>query len=327
MDTEPTGRTIDGIPWEEPRPPHLPDALTRVSPWVMPFVLLAGVQVVAAWLDWAAQGDLRDPNAVELIVVQWLPGVCASLLGAALFYRHPDAHRRLPMLVVGVVLLTLAALVRLASDPVGEALVAAAPPDDEGWIFASYGIYSAAITVVSIFGVVFMARGLAGARRFADVVSGRVLGIVAVAVVAVASLVSLVWVFGQYDRELLTPINVVSLVLAKIDALAWAYLLVIAFGGWLAGERPRIGWLLVALAAIIDLIFLLVLAANGLVDLSGGGFLLLMLSWLGIARWVFLLAAFALGLPSMEAVTVSDEPEAAPTADLPAATTPDFGAG
>ena len=327
MDTEPTGRTIDGIPWEEPRPPHLPDALTRVSLSVIPFVLLAGVQVVAAWLDWAAQGDLRDPNAVELIVVQWLPGVCASLLGAALFYRHRDAHRRLPMLVVSVVLLTLAALMRLAGDPVGEALMAAAPPADEGWIFASYGIYSAAITLVSIFGVLYMARGLAGARRSADVVSGRVLGIVAVAVVALASLVWLAWVFGQFDRELLTPINIVSLVLEGIDALAWAYLWVIAFGGWLAGERPRIGWLLVALAAIIDLIFLVVLAVNGFVDLSGGGVLLLMFSWLGIARWIFLLAAFVLGLPSMERATISDGPEVAPTPDPPAVTTPGSGAG
>ena len=327
MDTEPTGRTIDGIPWEEPRPPHLPDAVTRVSPWVIPFVLLAGVQVVAAWLDWAAQGDIRDPNVVEFILVQWLPGICASLLGAALFYRHRDAHRRLPMLVVGVVLLTLAALLRLAGDPVGEALMAAAPPDDEGWIFNSYGIYRAAITVVSIFGVVYLARGLAGARRSADVVSGRVLGIVAVAVVVVASLISPVFAFGQFDREVLTPINIVSLVLATIDTLAWAYLFVIAFGGWLAGERARIGWLLVALAAIIDLIFLVVLAASGFVDLSGGGVFLIMLSWLGIARWVFLLTAFALGLPSMEGVPVSDEPVAGATPDRPAVTTPSSGPG
>jgi hypothetical protein len=326
VDTEPTGRTIDGIPWEEPRPPHLPDVVTRVSPWVFPFVLLAGAQVVAAWLDWAGQMDLRVPHAVEFIVGRWPPGVCASLLGAALFYRHRNAHRRLPMLVVGVVLLALAALMRLASDPVGDALMAAMPPDDEGWIFASYGIYSAAITVLSIFGVVYMARGLAGARRSADVVSGRVLGIVAVAVVAVVSLVSLAWVFGQFDRELLTPVNIVSLVLDKIHTFAWAYLFVIAFGGWLAGERPRIGWLLVALASIIDLIFLVVLAANGFVDLSGGGVLLLTLSWLGTARWVFLLAAFVLGLPSMEVARVTDEAEGAPTPDRSAATTPDSGA-
>ncbi len=147
------------------------------------------------------------------------------------------------------------------------------------------------------------------------------------AVVVVGSLVSLPWVLGQFDSDALTPINIVSLVLGKVTTLAWAYLFVIAFGGWLARERPRIGWLLVALAAIIDLIFLVVLAANGFVDLSGGGVLLLMLTWLGIARWVFLLAAFVLGLPSMEGVPVSDEPVAAATPDRPAVTTPGSAAG
>ena len=316
------------FPWEEPRPPHLPDAVTRVSPWVLPFVLLAAVQVVAAWLDWAAQGDLRGPNAVELIVVQWLPGVCASLVGAALFYRHPDAHRRLPMLVVGVVLLALAALLRLATDPVADALMAAGPLEDQGWFFASYGIYGAVISVVSIFALVYMARGLAGARRFADVVSGRALALVAVAVVAIASVVSLASIVGQADAAaILTPINIVSLALSKIDALAWAYLFVVAFGGWLAGERPRIAWLLAALAAVVDVAFLIVLAASGFVDLSGAGSALLVLTWLGLAGWVFLLAAFVLGLPSMAPVSETDRPAPPVTADPLAATRSGSGAG
>ena len=29
--TEPTGHTIDGTPWEEPRPPHLPDPVVHVA--------------------------------------------------------------------------------------------------------------------------------------------------------------------------------------------------------------------------------------------------------------------------------------------------------
>ena len=110
-------------------------------------------------------------------------------------------------------------------------------------------------------------------------------------------------------RAFLTPVNVVSLVLAKVESLAWAYLFVIAFSGWLARERPRFGRPLVALAAGIDLVFLLVLAVDGFVDLSGGGVLLLMLSWLGIAKWVLLLWAFALGLPSTAPAADPDEPD------------------
>jgi hypothetical protein len=90
--------------------------------------------------------------------------------------------------------------------------------------------------------------------------------------------------------------------------LAWIYLFAIAFRGWLARERPPIGWLLVALASVVEVFFLLVLVASGFVDLSQGGFFLSVLSWLGIARWVFLLAAFALGLPAPAA---TGDPQAA----------------
>ena len=316
METEPTGRTIDGIPWEEPRPPHLPDTLTRVPRWVFVFVLLAGVQVVAAWLDWVAQGDLRGPSAVEFLVRQWLPGVCASLLGAALFYRHPDAHRRLPMLTMGVVLLAVAALV--AIYPIDRAVMDATPVDETNFAsaFLWHGFYRAAITVVNIFGLLYLARGLAEARRFADVVSGRAVGIAFIALVAVASVVSLAPYFTTPDAaDLLTPVNVVSLILAKIDTLAWLYLFVVALGGWLAGERPRIGWLLVTLAGVIEVFFQLVLVVSGFVDLSQGGFFLSLLTWLAVARFTFLLAAFALGLPSTA------------TADPPAATRSGSGAG
>jgi hypothetical protein len=327
MDAEPTGRTIDGIPWEEPRPPHLPDALTSVSPWVIVFLGLAALQVVVGWFEWARHGDLRDPSAlVEFIVRQRLPDVCAALLGAALFYRHQNAHRRLPMLVVGVVLLNVAALMGLGTDPLNRALVDALPASDDifGFAFFWSEVYGAAISVAGIFAVLYMARGLAGARHFADVVSGRALGMVLIALIAVASVVSLAPYLALPDAaELLTSVNVINLTIAIVKDLAWAYLFVIAFGGWLAGEQPRSGWLLVALAAIIEVTFLLVTAVGSLVDLSSGAFLLTFLSWLGIGRWVFLLTAFALGLPS----AVSDEPDATATTDPTASTTRDSAAG
>jgi hypothetical protein len=327
VSNEPTGRTIDGTPWEEPRPPHLPDALTRVSPWVFPFLLLAGIQVTAAWLDWAGQGDLRYPNALEFIVWQWLPGVCASLIGAAFFYRHPDAHRRLPMLTMGVVLLAVAALV--AIDPIDQALMNAAPVDEANIesAFLWHGIYGAAITVVSIFGLLYVARGLAGARRFVDVMSGRAVGIALIALVAVASVVSLAPYFTTPDAaELLTPVNVVNLMLAKIDTLAWIYLFVVAFGGWLAGERPRIGWLLVALAAGIEVALQVLIAGTWLTDVSAGGSVVLqIISLAAVTIWVLLLFAFVAGLPFM--APAAEGSESAAMTDPTASTTRDSAAG
>jgi hypothetical protein len=331
METEPTGRTIDGTPWEEPRPPHLPDTLTRVSPWVFPFLLVAGLQVVVAWVDWVAQGDLRDPNAVELIVVQWLPGVCASLLGAALFSRHPDANRRLPMLVVGVVLLNVAALMEMGRAPLTRALVDASPVGEDSFetVFLWSGIYAASITVVGIVAVLYIARGLAGARRLAHVAYGHGFMIALIALVAVASVLSLAPYITLPDAsraEVLTPANVLNLILGRIETLAWVFLLVIVVRGWLAGERPRIGWLLVALAAVIDVIFLVMFAMAGLVHISGSGLPLFLLTWLGVARWVLLLAAFASGLPSTAVGPVADEPQATPTGDPLAATRSGSGA-
>ena len=113
MTDQPTAETIDITPWEEPRPPHLPDAVTTVSPWVFLFVLLAVLQVIAGWLEWKAQGDLGDPTYGASIALGVVQAACVSLLGAALFLRHPDAHRRLPMLVVGVVLLVATVLLPL----------------------------------------------------------------------------------------------------------------------------------------------------------------------------------------------------------------------
>ena len=319
--------TVELPPWPEARPPHLPDALTSLSPWVIGFLLLAGLQVFAGWREWVAEGDLRDGSTIAFIIQARLPGVCVALLAAALFSRHPDAHRRLPMLTFGVVLLNVAPLMGLATNALNTVFVAAAEAGDEGSSVVTVGIYGGAIIVLVSFGVVFLARGLAMTRRGADVVSGRVLGIAMIALVAVGSVLSLIPFFSQPDTaSLLSPFNVVFFVLAKLNNLAWAYLFVIAFGGWLAGEQPRIGWLLAALAAGLDVALLLLLGLAGLVDIARAGQAVLeIIGWLGVANWVLLLLAFAVGLPSV-AMAV-DDPEVSVTADSLEATRSGSGAG
>ena len=47
--TEPTGHTMDGTPWVEPRGPHLPDRLSAVGWLAWPFVILAGILAGLAW--------------------------------------------------------------------------------------------------------------------------------------------------------------------------------------------------------------------------------------------------------------------------------------
>lgn len=312
MPSEPTGTTIDGAPWPEACPPHLPDALTRLSPWLIPFVLLAVLQAVAAWLEWDTQGELVDPGYGVSIVMGRLPGVCAALFGAALVHRHPDAYRRLPMLLAGVTLLAVAALMRLATGPLEAVLLGPLSGLDDGSTFVIHGIFSAAISVVSIFGLLYLARGLDGARRSAEVVSTRRLGglLAVVAVAATVMTVMLVLANAQAS-EILTPLNIAAVALSFISMLAWSYVFVVAFGGWRAGEEPRIGWLLAALAVGIELASRVIIAIGGLVNLwQVGDVVLPILSVAFVAEWVLLLLAFLAGLPST-----------APTAD-PLAVTP-----
>lgn len=320
MDAEPRGHTIDGDPWEEPRPPHLPDAPTGVSPWVVAFLILAGIQVLAGWLEWVSRHDQQHPIRVLNIVVLGLPGFCSTLLGAALFYRHPDALRRLPLLVFGVALLTIVALLDLWNEPLtSSAFLPEMFPRfleggfgvDESTLILS-GIYTAAMNVVMVFGLLYLARGLDGARRSAPVVLGRILGI-ALTIVALASAgVSLEFVLTYYEPgDIMIPLDVMALVMRLISALAWSYLFVIAIGGWLAGERPRAGWLLVALAAGIEIAIRTLL--DGLVNIPQWAFTVIFVA--AVANWVLLLRAFVVGVPSTA------------TPDRPAATTPGSAAG
>ena len=330
MSDQPTGQTIDGTPWEEPRPPHLPDTVTSLSPWVFPFVLLAALQVIAGWLEWKAQGDLGDPSYGLSIALGVLQAACVSLLGAALFLRHPDAHRLLPMLVFGVALLVATVLLPLVVRALDDPL-----QTDESTFVRTIYVY--AINVVSAFGLIYIARGLDGARRSSDVVSGRGLGIVLTIAVLLAAVVTALPGFAP-GAELLTPGNVVAIVLSAFVSLAWCYLFVIAFRGWRAGEQPRIGWLLVVVAAGISIAVRLLISVSGSLDMSQFGTIVLwVISVAFVSVWVLLLLAFLVGLPSTvvqpehagsdQEIGDVTEADLAPTADPQAATRSDSGAG
>lgn len=324
MDDEPTGRTIDGMPWEEPRPPHLPDALSGISPWVAPFLVLAGLHVIGAWQEANAEGDLGNPRAV---VLERLPLVGIALLGAALFLRHPDAHRRLPMLAFGVVLLVVASLMPSAVGLLDEVFVArSAPGDDAG--FVVHGVYRAVISMVNAFGLLYLARGLDGARRWSDVVSARSLGTVLMAVAVFTAVASVLTVIEMTDPDdVLRPLNVLAMVTNLIVTLAWAYLFVVAFSGWQAGERPRAGWLLAALASGLEVGLRILTSIGVSIDISGaGGVVVVIMGLSAVAAWLLLLFAFLVGLPST-AEPAPEELEAAATADSPGATRSGSGAG
>ncbi len=332
MDTEPTGRTIDGIPWEEPRPPHLPDQLTRFSPWSIPFLLLAALQIIVGWQQWAASGATSAEPWLAWVVTDRLPSLAATLLGAALFLRHPQAHRTLPAVTVGVALLALAELLRLVAGPLGRLLPALSTGTDEFPFTTPFLIGSFVfVSVVTVVGIVNIARGLRAARRSKAEVSVRGRSVILIAISVVATGIAAWTTANAYDAwGTLSILAVTSTLIVSLAFMfAWSYLLLVALEGWVDGERPQSGWLLAGLGAGIVLANAVFVAVSGLLPLPPDNspvvLQVLVLSY--VAGWLLLLLAFVMGVPATVAETVESDETVGATADRPAVTTPGSGAG
>lgn len=332
MDDETATRPTDSAPWAEARPPHLPDRLTRLSPWSIPFLLLAALQIFHGWQQWAATGATSAEPWLAWVVTDRLPSLAATLLGAALFLRHPQAHRTLPALTVGVGLLALAEFLRLVSGPLGRLFPALSAGSEEFPFTTPFLVVSFVfVSVVTVVGIVYLARGLRAARRSRDEVSVRGRSIVLAVISVVATGIAAWTTANAYDAWGTLDILAVtsSLIVSLSFMLAWSYLLLVALGGWIDGERPPTGWLLAGLGAAIVLANAVVIAVSGLLRLSPDNspvvLQVLVLSY--VIGWLLLLLAFVAGVPATSAETVETDEEELLTPDRPAATTPGSGAG
>lgn len=326
---EPTGQTIDGTPWEEPGPPHLPDRLASM-PWLAwPFLILAAVLTGVAWPR--VQGVLADggPYAIWSIVTQLDP-IATVLLGAALFWRHPDAARELPRIAVGVALLAVGEILRLIAEPLAPILAGITPPTEALPGFVPLGsAFDAFATSIGLFGLVYLVRGLDEARRFEDEGSLRRIAIPLVALglaIGIGKFVRL----GQVpvdDTLTVGTVVAVSLILSTLDLLAWVYLIVICARGWRSGESPSRAWLAAMLAGICVLIAAVSTTAIELLvstPTEATFTVYLAFSSIGTAAWILLLIAFGLGLPSTMEVDDDSDVEPDATSDPSVATTPGF---
>jgi hypothetical protein len=294
----------------EARGPHLPDVLTRQSPWLYVFIGAALIHLAAAWLDWAGRGPLAPPQDLVTMIAERTPSVLISLFGAALFIRHPDARRSLPLLAFGLGLMTLGQLLTLIDGPITR-LIDSLAPSSEVFVGLSPAVvaYQVATGLIGIVAVLYLGAGLASARRRPIHIAERSF----TGVVAIIGIATVVLPYALVPLQLpTTPFEwalvAIGLVLSLLHALVWSYVVAVAFGGWMAGEAPRLGWGLALLAGALGLA-LRILTAMLLVigNLSGGLSqpALTAVGLLGTAGWVLLLAAFAAGLPAMD-----DPPEA-----------------
>ena len=333
MYNEPTGQTMDGTPWAEPRPPHLPDRLTSITPWVLPFLVVLAYQ---GWLVWVDQPRAAD---AATSVDYWisaarsnLTGVAASLLGVALFVRHPDARSSLPQISTGAILLLLQQVMTLLKPAIEPWLLSLAPPGDDLALFSPVvEAYDIVTALVWVFGLAFLASGLSAARRYEDVVKGRWL-VVGLTILVVASIGFYVVGLRAFDLDA-NPMMVTvasSLLVTLFGTLAVAYLVVVSLTGWLGQEVPRAGWGLAAVGAgmilvqrlMAPVVLVFPLSQEVLIGMFG------LLADLALLGWVLMVVAFGAGLPSTEAVPDADHDlQERATADPPAATRSDSGAG
>ncbi len=316
--TEPTGQTIDGTPWEEPRPPHLPDRVMRVHPIAWLFVALAVVVVVA---------DL--PTLRSMAVDAWFLGqallglvvpVAGCLLGAVLFWRHPDAIERLPLLVIGAVLSALVPVLRLGSSLVASILEGLGPTVDmDSPAMVGTSLYGQVVSIVAVVAVACVAQGLrraAGADLRLDVRLVRLLVVISVLIEAAVALWYIRLPEGGTSPNAVTRVGAVVTGVASL--LAWSYLAAVALAGRSAGERPARGWSLIALAGILAILESAILAAFGFIQTDAVQAVFLAIGLVAATSAVALLAGFAMGTPVLP--PLETDPVATP--DPPAVMTP-----
>jgi hypothetical protein len=296
--------------WVEPRGPHLPDAITRIPLGVWPFL---AITLLEAYVQWDFLRLIQSGQPVDYLegLIGAIGGLAVPLVGAALFLRHPMAHRTLRSITIGVSLLAALTVVDALREPVLRGLVQS-QLDFEAWMLAGTG-YSIIQALFRSFALIYLAIGLDDARRFEDRTraSGIRVLLLAAALGAPALTAFVVWPFP--DEQLVTDLlNVAAQVVTN---LAWTYLAWVALRGWAAEEVPRIGWGLIALVAVGNLVVSVLAAVLNLMVWAIGPteaqvplvfeayrMLLTVLAVL----WIALLAAFWLGLPAEQESVQSD---------------------
>jgi hypothetical protein len=311
MDAEPRGHTIDGTPWEEPRPPHLPDRLTSISLWVLPFLVVAGIQVWVLWINQPLSTNQGSAVEYWLRTRYQFAEIAGSLIGLALFLRHPDARRTLPQVAWGALLLLLAQVMGLLEQTLDPAFVALAPPGEDLFFLSPLKeAYSIFTSLVAVFGIAFIATGLSAARRYETVGAGRGLAAVLVILAVVSTVLSTAAAILQLTTaEFEVSPALVGTIIGSLFAwflrtLALSYFVVVTVVGWIRQEAPRSAWRLAPVGAALLLFQAVVVPFLSVFSVPQEG-LLAIFAFIQegvVVGWVLLVAAFALGLPSTESI-------------------------
>ena len=164
---EPTGTTIDGTPWVEPRPPHLPDTVTGLPVPTILFTLGAIVSGISTIRDRLPEPGAGPGGPVLWVLSLSIP-VSSFLIPAVFFLRHRDAWSAHRAMALGTAFLAIGRSLQLLGGYLGDwfdSIVAAEPARDQSrcrspcrsWCRCTRSSRST-----------LMARGLIQARLYAD---------------------------------------------------------------------------------------------------------------------------------------------------------------
>ncbi len=316
-------------PIPDARPPHLPDVVTRQSPWALFFAAVTLLQVWRATQLFDPSVNGADAGAAISYVLSWTASVTAPVLGLVLFWRHPDARRTMPLLVFGLLLLAFGELLDVFSEPIGRFLSGITPPSDTDPLSQAPALFAFRLftSLLAVFGLLYLGAGLSSARSRERRSAERPLAIWLGALAIVSTVLSFLVLTGLPDQA--TPILIVQLILGTVLSglvtLGWAYVATVTVGGWMAAETPQRAWVLAALGALALLGLRLIFPVLGLVPLQADQqpVVFVITPLVSYAGWLLLAAAFVLGLPTPSSAVE----DGAPTADRPEATPPGSGAG
>jgi hypothetical protein len=319
---EPTGHTIDGTPWEEPRGPHLPDRLTAIPLLCWPFIALAIVQLAVGVSDIRSLGELDVSFALSWVAGR-ISGLAPTLMGVALFWRHPAAARSMPMVAWAMVLFAVGGVLALFSSPLSPMLSELTPPSDAsspiGWAFVGWQVGS---SIVAVLAVACLGVGLDRARARRDALPRSLMALVVV--LATLSALSYIPLLGGSASGAEMVANaIVAVATSTATLLLIGFVFVVAFVGRRSGEAPATGWAAAALGAGILVAASVLFQLIGLVYMLTGLVPFAVVTGASAVGWVLLLAAFAVGLPAEFGTAAADVPGPDPvTPDPPAATPP-----
>lgn len=288
----------------------------------VPWLALVFVALAVADLYWMLrQSDfLAGMSAGDIIGygLRVTPGIAAILMPAAVLVSHRNSWRRIPTVVFGTILFASVQGLAVVADPLQPIFASLTPASAElPDLVPLAALFDAVVSLTSVLGVTYIALGLVQARRYED----RPADAAALVVPVAGTLATIIGVlaasrFDFGDTQLTPPLAVylaATVALGILRVVAWAFLAATVIRGWWSGEEPNSGWWLAVLATALVLIALALVNVSGILDTSDTTFVTAY-GYVTATAYALghlcLLAAFAAGLPAVDALEDEDADDA-----------------